>query len=150
MLSPSITGTFSESGSFSYLMLKRALDTLHVRLPECTVPWILHIFKARKSVLRPRSFSSPNMLQNFGSLIAISKCIFFRLKKRIALSSKRRFYDQEQSSNPSDDRLSSGRHKGDSTSLLRTSSAIGVNVAAEDDDVSSLAWLISSSEEEGA
>ncbi|KYN17573.1 hypothetical protein ALC57_10150 [Trachymyrmex cornetzi] len=36
------------------------------------------------------------------------------------------------------------------TSLSRTSSAIGVNITAEDDDVSSLAWLISSSEEEGA
>ncbi|EGI60128.1 hypothetical protein G5I_11670 [Acromyrmex echinatior] len=34
--------------------------------------------------------------------------------------------------------------------LIRTSSTIGVNVTAEDDDVSSLAWLISSSEEEGA
>ncbi|TGZ53691.1 hypothetical protein DBV15_04925 [Temnothorax longispinosus] len=37
-----------------------------------------------------------------------------------------------------------------STFLTRTSSAIGVDVAAEDDDVSSPAWLISSSEEEGA
>lgn len=43
----------------------------------------------------------------------------------------------------------SGRHKGDSASLPKTSSAIGVDVAAEDDDIGPPVWLISSSEEEG-
>jgi len=77
-ISPSMTGTFSESGSFGYQMLKRALNTSHVELPRCIVPWILRILKARKSVLRPRSFRSPNMLQDFESIIAISKCIFLQ------------------------------------------------------------------------
>lgn len=58
------------------------------------------------------------------------------------------FRDRERFSDPGG--ISSSRHKEDFISLARTSSAIGVDVAAEDDDVSSLAWLISSSEEEGA
>lgn len=107
--------------------------------------------RARKSVLHPRSFR-PRMLEDLGSLTATSECIFSW--KRFVKKSLSRQKTFPKSRTIFRFRWLSFRiresTKGDSSSLPRTSSAIGVDVAAEDDDVGPSARLVSSPEEEGA